>query len=333
MILYSVGIELTNLCNLKCIHCYANSKPISKEELSKETVKSLIKEISEMGALLVNFSGGEPFMRKDLIELIKYARDSGLDVSVNTNGTLLNRKILSKLSKMDIYGLEFSIDGANPKTHDKIRGVSGCFKKAIENFDLCHEYNIPPGVLFTVLRLNCNEIHDVIKLAIEHKSIGVGFLRFKPMGRGNNSLNLELSKEERHKVLNEIYDLKLKYEKKLMIKVECPQSILIPIERGHKLPDFFGAVRGCPGGKIMCNVMPNGDVRSCPQLPVKAGSIKKQTLKEIWEKSTLFKDLRDNKLKGKCGDCEYKRICGGCRSAAYLHYGDYLEEDPGCWIS
>lgn len=331
--LYSVGIELTNLCNLRCIHCYADSKPTSKEQLPTEKVKSLIKEISEMGALLVNFSGGEPFMRKDLMELIKYSRDMGLDVSVNTNGTLLNRKILSDLSEMNIRGLEFSIDGANPATHDEIRGVNGCFKKVIKNFDLCHEYGITPGMLFTVLRLNYKEIHDVIKLAIEHKSIGIGFLRFKPIGRGKTSMNLELSTEERHDTLNEIYDLKLKYEKDLMVKVECPQSILIPIERSHKLPDFFGAARGCPGGKIMCNIMPNGEVRSCPQLPVSAGNINKQKFRKIWEESALFKDLRSSKLKGKCGKCTYKEICGGCRSAAYLHYSDYLEEDPGCWIS
>jgi radical SAM protein with 4Fe4S-binding SPASM domain len=334
-----IGWDITNACNLKCIHCYANSGKPEENELTTGEVKQIIDQAKQLGTILISFSGGEPLLRRDIFKVIEYTKKMGIVAFLNTNGTLLNQEIAKKLKKLKIDGIEISLDGVKAKTHDKIRGVKGSFEKTIEGLKLCINTKLPVGVLTTANKINLHEIPRLIDFVYSMGAIGIGILRFKPIGRGRRVKRLELTPEERKKLLLKVFKKRVEIEKKnsnFAIKAETPVSILIAMKFPYLMKKYSYVnfmERGCPGGRVSCNIRPNGDVSSCAQMPLVVGNLRKKSLEELWKNSDMFTKLRNRKnLKGKCHSCRYINICGGCRTSAYIHKGDYLEEDPGCWL-
>jgi len=347
-----VNWSLTNECNLRCIHCSQNAGQKIKDELTLEEKKDAIDNMVEAGCVYLIISGGEPLMSKDFFEVAEYAKKVGLILRVTTNGTLINKSIAKKISEIgfDIVGI--SLDGVNKETHEKIRGVKGSYEKSIEGIKNCLEENI---TLYVVPVLNNNNYNEVVELLELLKSWGikhVSFSDFIPGGRGKGCMNLELSPEIRYDIFLKIAKMSLE-EKEIDLSVFSPifTPIIKNIANESKNPDFvtttnvglykepFGTnvffhkiyTNGCCVGRSTIALDPNGDIKPCVYMDVVVGNTRKDKIMDVWKNSEIFKETRTREdLKGGCGSCKDKQICGGCRARAWFYFKDLNAPDPGC---
>jgi len=338
----------TNACNLKCKHCYQNAEKPTPDELSTEERLEIIDQIDKAKVTSIAFSGGEPIIRKDFFEIAKYAFEKGIYVSLATNGTLITKEVAKKLKDCGVGYAEVSLDGANPQTHEAFRGIKGCFDRTIQGIKNLVENKIYTCIAVTATKFNFYEIPDIVNLAKSLKVQRVIVFNFIPTGRGEDIINLDLSPKEREELLIYLYNELIKggietlstapqYARVCLQQSSLKQTdILSPTHfasvnlhgQTKTLADFIG---GCGAGRLYCAIQPNGLVTPCVFMPIIVGDLRKEKLQDIWLKSKVMNDLRDReKLKGRCGKCEYKYICGGCRARAYAYYQDYLAPDPGC---
>jgi radical SAM protein with 4Fe4S-binding SPASM domain len=340
--------NLTNACNLRCQHCYQRADKPTPDELSTEEAKRIIDQLYESNVSSIAFSGGEPMMRPDFYELAQYAANKGFYVSVATNGTLLTRQNVKRLKEAGVGYVEVSLDGARAETHDAFRGVEGAFDRTVHGIRNAVEGGLYTGIATVSTRNSLYEIPKIFELA---KSLGVGqviVFNFVPTGRGEEIVNIDLSPNQREELLKYLYkeltggEIEALSTAPQYSRVCLQQSLVEGLNvsapthfaalqlnaRTRQLADFLG---GCGAGRLYCAIQPNGIVTPCVFLPIVVGDLRKQTLKEIWETSKVLSDLSDrDALKGRCGHCQYRHVCGGCRARAYAYYGDYLAPDPGC---
>lgn len=338
----------TNACNLHCKHCYQRADRPTPDELTIEEKFAIIDQLAENNVSMVAFSGGEPLVCKDFFEVAKYAHERGLYVSVATNGTLLTKENIARLKEAGIAYVEISLDGATEETHDSFRGISGCFERTLRGIMNSVEAGMFTCIATTATKYNLDEIPKIIGLA---KKLGVKrviVFNFIPTGRGKEIVQMDLDPIERENLLKYLY--KELTEGGVEALSTAPQfsrvclqqslvegtEVLSPTHfaalnlhgKAKQLTDFLG---GCGAGRLYCAIQPNGLVTPCVFMPIVVGDLRKRPLKEIWLNSQVMNDLRDrSKLKGRCGRCEYKYVCGGCRARAYAYHGDYLAPDPGC---
>lgn len=329
----TVGWDITNMCNLRCKHCYASAGVKKSSEFTLEEVKKIIDELDSLGTVLIAFAGGEPFMRKDIYEIISYVKNKGMEVFLNTNGTLINENNIQKIIDSGLTHIEFSIDGLKDD-HDFIRGA-GTFDKVLHAIEVCQKNGIKVGVMSTLFKTNLEKIPEFIDFFHNKGVIGIGFLRFIPTGRGEQNADLGLSIEERKRAIEMVYEKRLQYGENFYLKIETPLSYLVAqnypeIMNQHKY--ISTAQRGCDGGITSCQILSDGTVTFCPQMGLGDFNLHDKSMEYIWKNDSYFKKLRTRELKGKCGRCEHKKLCGGCRVDAFLKTGDVLEEDSGCWF-
>jgi radical SAM protein with 4Fe4S-binding SPASM domain len=344
--------DFTHKCNLNCKHCYSNSGAINEEELTTKEALAVVDQLADAGVTALAFSGGEPLSRRDLFEVARHAADRELYVSVATNGTLLTKENVKKLKQAGVNYLDISIDGASAKTHDEFRGVQGAFDKAVAGLKNCVEADLCVCIATTATKNNLEEMPAIIDLAEDIGAERFTYFNFIPAGRGKAHYDQDLSPEEREKLMRYLL-ARMSKGCKTTILTTAPQLARVGIQcqgsggtgevtmsmahmqtvkvtkKAVPLADFIG---GCGAGRLYCSLSPQGDVHPCVFLPVNVGNLKTEKFQDIWLNSTLFKALRNRgNLKGACGTCAYKYICGGCRarSAAY-HNGDMLNSDPGC---
>ncbi|MCE8424884.1 MAG: heme b synthase [Candidatus Methanoperedens sp.] len=333
-----IAWELTNACNLACIHCRASAiKEPSPDELSTEQAKHFIDKLVEYRPILI-LTGGEPLLRPDVYEIANYATGHGLRVVLATNGTLLTSAIAKKLKEAGIQRVSISIDGATKEMHDTFRGEPGAFEAALSGIDILKKEGLSFQINTTITKRNLSDIPRIYDLAIELKASAHHIFLLVPTGRGEEIESEEIPPEEYERVLNWFYD-KSK-DKNIQLKATCaPHYFRIMRQRAKaegiritsETHGLEAMTKGCLGGSAFCFISSRGDVYPCGYLPALAGNIRKQPFKMIWEKSKVFSDLRQlGLLKGKCGKCEYKNVCGGCRARAYAGTGDYLDEEPYC---
>jgi radical SAM protein with 4Fe4S-binding SPASM domain len=338
-----VSWNLTRKCNLKCPHCYINATTQElKNELTTEESKNLIDQICEVSKPLLILSGGEPLLRPDVYELVRYGASKGLKMGLGSNGSLIDAAAAKRLKDAGIETVSISLDSHIPEQHDEFRGVSGSWEKAVGAIKALQENGVLVQVNTTLTQQNYDQIDDIMSLA---ENIGVeNFHLFflVPTGRGVKIADISPAKYEN--MIKTTFARVAKH--RLNVRPSCaPQFMRIAKEMGL---DMSRWIRGCLAGLYYCRVYPNGDVTPCPYLPIKLGNVREKSFKEIWFNSKIFKTLRDfDSLKGKCGDCEYRALCGGCRARAYglssdfidycgdMHEpaelkGDYLTEDPWC---
>jgi radical SAM protein with 4Fe4S-binding SPASM domain len=338
-----VSWNLTRKCNLKCPHCYINATTQElKNELTTEESKNLIDQICEVSRPLLILSGGEPLLRSDIYELIRYGVSKGLKMGLGSNGSLIDAAAAKRLKMAGIETVSISLDSHIPEQHDEFRGVRNSWEKAIGAIKALQENGVLVQINTTLTQQNYNQIDDIMSLA---ENLGVeNFHLFflVPTGRGVKMTDISPAKYEN--MIKTTFSRIAKH--KLNVRPSCaPQFMRIAKDMGL---DMSRWIRGCLAGLYYCRVYPNGDITPCPYLPIKLGNIRKKSFKEIWFNSDMFKTLRDfNALKGKCGICEHRAICGGCRARAYglssdfidycgdMHEpselkGDYLTEDPWC---
>lgn len=334
-----IAWELTRTCNLDCVHCRAAaSKGPYEGELTTEEVFRILEEITEVGFPIIILTGGEPLLRKDLIEITQKASSLGLKPVLATNGTLLTKEILRELKKAGISRVSISLDGADARSHDNFRKMPHAFEGAMRGIKLLKECGIPFQINTTVTAVNAHELPKVHELAKALGAVAHHIFLLVPVGRGKELAEEALPPERYEEILHWFYEQRSKSG--LHLKATCaPHYYRIMRERAREeglevTYETFGldaVTRGCLAGTGFCFISHQGIVQTCGYLEIPCGDLRKDTFKEVWEGSEVFNKLRDfRNYRGKCGRCEYIRVCGGCRARAYEATGDYLEEEPLC---
>ncbi|TET26702.1 MAG: radical SAM protein [Candidatus Bathyarchaeum sp.] len=338
----------TNACNLKCKHCYQSAEKPTPDELSTEERLEIIDQLDKASVASIAFSGGEPLMRKDFFEVAEYAAGKGMYISVATNGTLLTKRMVERLKEAGVGYVEVSLDGARRETHESFRGVNGCFDKTLRGIRNSVEAGSNTCIATTATKHNLYEIPDIVELGKNLGAKRIIVFNFIPTGRGKTLVNLDLSPTQREQLLKYLYNEVVNSEIEVLCTAPqysrvCLQQSLITKRdvlspthfaatdihgRAKSLTDFLG---GCGAGTLYCAIQPNGLVTPCVFMPIVVGDLRKESFQDVWLHSKVMNDLRDReKLKGRCGRCSYKYVCGGCRARAYAYYHDYLTPDPGC---
>ncbi len=332
--------ELTKMCNLKCAHCRAEAEDSSfTGELNLDTIKGILDNISTNYTPILVLTGGEPLYRKDIFEIAKYAVDRGLKTALATNGTLINKDAAEKIKGAGISRVSISIDGTDAESHDNFRGVNGAFNGALNGARLLKEAGVEFQFNTTITKRNVDHIEGILELALKEKASALHIFMLVPVGCGIEIAESDMISDAKYEeVLHWFYDRSRIVN--IEFKATCaPHYYRIIRQRakteGRSLTfetDGMAAMtRGCLAGTGVCFISHRGDVQPCGYLPVSAGNVLETPFNGIWEKSDLFMKLRDfNSLEGKCGICEYKGVCGGCRARAYYSSGNFMEEEPYC---
>ncbi|MBI5189611.1 MAG: radical SAM protein [Nitrospirae bacterium] len=338
-----IAWEVTRRCNLSCVHCRSASTTNSFDTaFNTEEAKSLIDDISSFSSPVIVLSGGEPLLRADLFEIAGYGTGKGLRMCIATNGSLVTDEICLKMKAAGIRMVSMSLDGANPETHDDFRGQPGAFDGVVRAAGLFNKHGIEFLINSSFTKRNQKQIPEVMKVA---KGLGAKawyMFMIVPTGRGEEIMAELITKEDYEDILKWHYETE-KDEDEMLMRPTCAPHYyrIVPqmnklAEEGDKLERrtlkfSTGGSKGCLAGQVICLITAEGDVFPCSYFPRSAGNVKETPFKDIWEKSQLFEELRDfKKYKGKCGQCEYINVCGGCRARADAVYGDYLEEEPFC---
>ena len=332
--------EVTGACNLRCIHCHAVSGQADPNELTTDEGKKLIDmfaAVSEFRTLI--YTGGEPLVRPDIFELLRYSQKAGLANIIATNGTLIDEEMAFKLKDHGVVCNAISIDAADRQTHDAIRNKPGAFDLALRAIEATKKAGILLQINTTAMEYNMPHLPELIDFADDSGAGIMLMYQLVAVGRGEKIEKATLKKSA-NKYLSELISEKQRTAKTIIEPVAGPQYWPYLLEkngiRDGKLLQLAGHVfHGCAAGRGFVYVKANGDVWPCPFVEVNAGNIRDKSFQEIYTDAPVFQQLRQREtlLKGVCGDCNYKKICGGCRGRALAYSGDYLAEDPRCFIT
>ncbi|MCL2648244.1 MAG: radical SAM protein [Phycisphaerales bacterium] len=350
--------ESTVACNLECIHCrrLEVASELSKYDLTTAQVKNFISTLPEVGKPIFVFSGGEPLKRPDLFELTEHTRSVGLPTALATNGTLITEAIARQIVEVGIRRVSISFDGPDAQTHDHFRGKwgGGAFDAAVAGAKLLRKQNISLQINATIARHNYASLDRIYNLALSLNADALHLFMLVPVGCGMElPESIMLQAAEYEKALHWIHDRSL--EGKLHMKATCaPHYFRVMRQRGKKpearsqkpeesapvhspsgsrllASGFSPATKGCLAGQAIAFVSHTGEVFPCGYLPVTSGNVTATSFPKIWRESKVFADMRDDsRLEGKCGVCEFKKVCMGCRARAYAATGNYLAEEPNC---
>ncbi len=337
-----IAWEITRRCNLKCVHCRSSSEldVVGHPDFSFQEATRLLDDISSFAKPVIVLSGGEPLLREDVFDIAAYGNGKGLRMCLATNGTLVTEDICTRIKAAGIRMVSLSLDGARAAVHDNFRSQPGAFDGTLHAAELFKKHDIPFLINSSFTKRNQEEIPKVYKLAKELGATAWYMFMIVPTGRGEDIMSELISKEDYEEILNWHYQME-KDEDDLLVRPTCaPHYYRIILQRAKEEKDKFkrrslkfstGGAKGCLAGQLICLIDVDGEVLPCSYFPKSAGNVRRQTFKDIWENSSLFKDLRNFKLyKGSCGSCEYISVCGGCRARAYSMTGDYLAEEPFC---
>ena len=330
--LFHIQWHITNLCNLRCKHCYQDDFS-RKNDLDWSGLKKISDNIQQTNekwdkSVCIHLTGGEPLLRPELFLLLEDLDQKPVveELGMITNGLLIDRDLMRKLSGFSkLRKIKVSLDGGDAETNDSIR-QKGTFDTVMRNLSLIKkEERFETIFMFTVMKRNFRSLPSLIRLCQDSGVNGLIIERFIPLGRGRESLDEVLSKEEWKEMIRMLSDF---------VSTEEGQHSFLPyqafqINFKDEEPELLGApcVIGVDG---LC-IMPEGNVFPCRRFPISIGNLLDNPLEQIWERSEILEQLRRKEnLKGKCGRCEI-RDCRGCRSLALALTGDYLEEDPHCW--
>lgn len=327
-----IVLELTRRCILNCLHCRANSHTTQDRELKTQEWFGVLEEIASFCQPIIIFSGGEALLRDDIFEIIGFAKGLGLTPVIATCGITLTKEKARQLKQAGIKRVSVSIDGRDASTHDSIRNQDGVFVKALTAMRILKDEKIGFQVNTTVMRDNVSQLKEIFQLAEAYgaKSFHPFFL--VPVGRGGLLKERQLSAEEYEAALTWLF--KNTAQETLSCRPTCaPHYFRIAHQENFNFTDdgLDAQSAGCLCGRSFCFISSTGKVYPCGFLEVECGDVRTENFRKFWQDSGVFNRLRDlTQYKGKCGECEYLRVCGGCRARAYAGTGDYLEEEPDC---
>jgi radical SAM protein with 4Fe4S-binding SPASM domain len=358
---YVISWNLTYRCNLACEHCYldAGGTPLvatenfaDRSELGTEECFRVIDDIAAFAPeCLTILTGGEPLLRRDILDIVRRAAERGLWVVVGTNGVRITENVAARLAEAGAQGLSLSLDALDPDRHDRFRKVRGAWRNTVDGAKILNRTGLPFIVQTTAGSHNRGELEAIADFAHERLAAKVWNLYFLvPTGRGQ--FVSDMTPQEYDEVLASLYWIQRKYERRMLVNAKCaPHYIKTVLEHAGErtaspadgesargpwpgpspIRTYSGGAGGCPAGTHYMGIRPNGDVTPCPYLPVFAGSLRNARLADLWTVSDVFMGIRRrSSLGGRCGECEMNAHCGGCRARAYGMTGDLMAEDPLC---
>ena len=342
---YVISWNLTYRCNLACEHCYldAGGSPLvgtkdfaDRSELGTEECFKVIDQIAAFAPeCLTILTGGEPLLRRDILEIVRRAAERGLWVVVGTNGVCITENVASRLAEAGARGLSLSLDALDAERHDRFRMVRGAWQNTVDGAEILHRTGLPFIVQTTAGSHNRGELEAIADFAHNRLAAKVWNLYFLvPTGRGQ--FVSDMTPAQYDEVLASLYRIQRKYDRRMLVNAKCaPHYIKTVLENAAetdpKIRTYSGGAGGCPAGTHYMGIRPNGDLTPCPYLPVFAGNLRSATLADLWTSSELFAGIRRrSSLGGRCGECEMNAHCGGCRARAYGMTGDLMSEDPLC---
>jgi radical SAM protein with 4Fe4S-binding SPASM domain len=354
-----VAWEITTRCDLACRHCRASAttEP-DPQELSPAQGSEVVEQLAEAGTKLLILSGGDPLLRPDWPELAARATALGIRVTMAPNGLHIDAEVAGRMRECGIERAAISLDFPSAELHDDFRGVPGAFDAAVRALALLREAGIECQINATLTALNAEHLDALIDLALD-----LGAAAFHPFllvetGRGAGLADQRLTPERCEEMMVRLRERQIELAGRLAIKptdmphycrvaaqhpdARAPQPVDVSGEAGpvrsasgsgsgalHQRLDAM--TRGCLAGRGFCFISSRGEVNPCGYLPLACGSLVVSRLTQIWRESAVLRALRDDSLlQGKCGVCEFKRICGGCRARAFAHSGDWMSPEPLC---
>jgi radical SAM protein with 4Fe4S-binding SPASM domain len=331
--------EMTTACNLRCIHCHTSGGKPTANELTTDEAKLLLDQLAEVDEFrMMAFTGGEPLVRKDLFELLSYSKSLGFTNTMATNATLIDKSIARRLRDSGVVIAAVSLDGVDATTHDRVRGSPGSFDAAVRGMNALRRAGILLHINITAMEYNMNQMEPLIALVNELQASILLMYQLVPVGRGRGIQEAALDLSANEKLIRFMAQTQ-RTAKAILEPVAGPQywPFLLQqegIHDGFLLRLAEVVFHGCSAGRGFVYIKPNGDVWPCPFIEMNCGNVRQASFQHIWHTSSIFEDLRgrETRLKGRCGECEYKRLCGGCRGRAWAITGDYLAEDPSCFI-
>ena len=332
---YLIAINLTRRCNLFCEHCYLDAEEKNAPqagELNTEELSALFNDIAAKapGTIIV-LTGGEPLLRKDIFTLIQQGNQAGLRMVVGTNGTMIDPDMARLLSESGVHGLGISIEDTEPAAHEKFRGANDSWRKSVEGMQHCLDAELHVQMHTTLTQQNVERIESIALFARERKIPLLNFFFLVCVGRGKYIL--DITPEQYEVALKQIAQLQ-KEMKGIMIQARCaPHFKRVLYQDDPESP--YTRSMGYDGGGCLavthyCRIDPVGNVTPCPYMENVAGNIRDTPFWDIWENSPLFNQYKGMTLQGRCGDCEYIELCGGCRARAQNAFDDFSAEDPSC---
>lgn len=332
---FLIAWNLTKRCNLRCAHCYLSAGERdagSVDELTTEECFRVIDGMAQVNpASILVLTGGEPLLRKDLSQISRYAAHKGMMVVVGTNGTLLTDAKIREFQNAGVMGVSISVDTLDPGRHDAFRLLPGALEGALRGIDACRRNGLPFQIHTTASRMNYEEIPFLIEFAY-NKGARV-FNLFFLVCTGRGEAMSDITPEQYEQLLGELVDAQQKYPG-MFIRSRCaPHFKRIVYEKNPDNPITKAQgyeAGGCLAGTHYARITPEGDLTPCPFMPISVGNLRTENFDRLWDSSPVFDDFRRPTLKGKCGDCEYAELCGGCRARPYASHGDYMDEDIWC---
>ena len=334
-----IAWEVTRSCNLNCAHCRAAAScgPYPGE-LSTDKCFKLIDEIAAVSSPVIILTGGEPLLRPDIFEIASYGTNKGLRMVLATNGTLVTSSVARKMIESGIKRVSISIDGKDAHSHDAFRQEKGAFAGAMAGIEALKDAGMEFQINTTITSVNLDEIKDILELTKKLGAAAHHIFLLVPTGRGKDLAGQAITAADYEETLMWFHQESLSCE--IQLKATCaPHYFRIMHQNKNKGVEpkkkagghFHESTRGCLGGISFCFISHVGQVQPCGYLELDCGNVKKKSFASIWEKSEVFRNLRDySKYGGKCGRCEFIKVCGGCRARAYEATGDYLAEEPLC---
>ena len=339
--------NFTNRCNLSCLHCYSKASLEEKDLLSTEVILKTIPKLKKAGIKFVIFSGGEPLTRKDIFDIANVFKNEGIMTYLSTNGLYINPSNVKKI--IDTFGyIGISIDG-KPEVHDRFRGLPGSYEKSMKSIDLIHQNEGKVGIRFTITKETYDSLEHIFDIS-EKKGIDKIYIsHLVYSGRGLDNLKMDIDKAQREKAVEYIIKKAFEYFEKgkdidiVTGNMEMDAIKFLKIfskhypEKVDELEKRLLKWGGNSAGRNLVNINSEGDVKPDPFFPVTIGNILEKDFDKIWlnNENELLNRLREHprKIKGKCQDCEYIKICnGGSRPRAWAIYGDLWQEDPSCYV-
>ena len=360
--------ETTKACNLSCRHCRAvPQKTLSPTELTTSRAFDLIDGIAKVAKPVMVLSGGEPLFRPDLCDIGAYGVETGFRMALATNGTLVNERVAAKIADAGFSRVAISLDGARPDTHDRFRGLTGSHALALRGLRNLRDEGVSVQINSSIAKHNVAELPDLLDLALEIGADALHLFMLVPVGCGLEIAPAEmLAADEYERVLHwfddqsktcaidlkatcapHYYRIRAQRLEDERSRGDMTSSFIAPGTKAKAAPAFTthghpggghghgqalsAMTRGCLAGTSVCFISNEGRVYPCGYLPVSAGDTRVQRFADIWNDSPVFGDLRDPEaLEGKCHDCRYTALCGGCRARAYAATGSFLAEEPFC---
>jgi len=330
-----LAINLTQRCNLACEHCYLDATTLrggSDDELSTDEVCKLLDNIADMdNGTMVVLTGGEPLARRDIEQIVQHGSARQLAMVLGTNGALLTRERTRALKDAGLMGAGISVDSLDPTFHDQFRGQIGSWQKTMNGIENCRQAGLSFQLHFSITDGNAHELNDMIEFArlSEARVLNIFFLVCT--GRGESFSDISPLRYE--KCLKEIIQAQNKHED-LIIRARCAphyKRVAHQLAPDSPLNQISGREGdGCIAGIHYARITHDGKVTACPYIDTAVGQIRQQDFSQIWIDADDFKTLREPRLNGRCGRCEYQKLCGGCRARPVAAGEGLMDEDSFC---